>query len=342
MRNGIYINKINRLLSVLYGYFGHYQYLKKEISMRKDIRILMVGTNLLFALTTFAQTDFISEDYKNFGRKIPVTTGSAFSALGTSTIFVNPANLAFVADNQINYGGNVSDQGGGMFIAWTAPNLSISSADQKLTLNDATGQEHKKQLLNFCFALSTEDIGYSGDNFAIAAGFAIKRQADWLYDANSQRIGGDAISIDVGFLFKWNLFAFELTALDINSPQLGDSGIQYGRGFIVGGRYTTPAGFMIALQGIGGDTYAGSDLGLNIAAEQSFFNHRLVSRVQLTSFFDGSNATMQNVSGGIGYRPRFKNNKLMFLEDLEFSYSLSFLALPVNIGTHLVVITKYF
>jgi hypothetical protein len=89
-------------------------------------------------------------------------------------------------------------------------------------------------------------------------------------------------------------------------------------------------------------TYAGSDLGLNIAAEQSLFNHRLVSRVQLTSFFDGSNATMQNVSGGIGYRPRFKNNKLLFLEDLEISYSLSFLSLPVNIGIHLVVITKYF
>jgi hypothetical protein len=31
-------------------------------------------------------------------------------------------------------------------------------------------------------------------------------------------------------------------------------------------------------------TYAGSDLGLNITTEQSFFNHRLVSRVQLTSF----------------------------------------------------------
>ena len=271
-----------------------------------------------------------------------MTTGSTFSALGTSTIFVNPANLAFVADNQITFGGNVSDQGRGMFIAWMAPNLSISSADQRLTLNDASGQDHKKQLLNFCFALSTNDIGYPSEKFAIAAGFAIKRQADWLYDTNSQKIGGDAISIDVGFLIKWKQIAFEVTALDINNPQLGDSDIYYGRGFIVGGRYTTPAGFMIALQGIGGDTYAGSDLGLNIAAEQSFFNHRLVSRVQLTSFFDGSNATMQNVSGGIGYRPRFKDNKLLFLEDLEFSYSLSFLSLPMNIGTHLVVITKYF
>lgn len=310
--------------------------------MRKRIRTLMIGTNFLVALTAFAQTDFISEDYKNFGRKTPVTTGSAFSALGTSTIFVNPANLAFVADNQITFGGNVSDRGRGMFISWTAPNLSISSADQRITLNDTSSQDHKKQLLNFCFALSTDDIDFPSDNFAIAAGFAIKRQVDWLYDVNNQKIGGNAISIDVGFLIKWKQIAFEVTALDINNPQLGDSDIHYGRGFIVGGRYTTPAGFMIALQGIGGDTYAGSDLGLNIAAEQSFFNYRLVSRVQLTSFFDGSNATMQNVSGGIGYRPRFKDNKLSFLEDLELSYSLSFLALPMNIGTHLVVITKYF
>lgn len=63
----------------------------------------------------------------------------------------------------------------------------------------------------------------------------------------------------------------------------------YGRGFLVGGRFSTPAGLTIALQGIGGNTYAGSDFGLNIGAEQSFFQHHLITRLQLTSFFSDVN-----------------------------------------------------
>ena len=98
---------------------------------------------------------------------------------------------------------------------------------------------------------------------------------------------------------------------------------------------------MIALQGIGSKTYAGSDIGINLAAQQSFYDQRLVSRMQLTSFFSGTEAMMQNISGSVGYRPVVPED-LYFLQDLEFSYALSFLALPQNVGTHLIVITKYF
>lgn len=45
----------------------------------------------------------------------------------------------------------------------------------------------------------------------------------------------------------------EAVILDVNTPKLSNSDVSYGRGFIVGGRFTTRAGLTIALQGIGGN-----------------------------------------------------------------------------------------
>ena len=50
---------------------------------------------------------------------------------------------------------------------------------------------------------------------------------------------------------------------------------------------------------------------------------------------------MQNISGGVGYRPLVPI-EYSFLQDIEFSYALSFLALPKNVGTHVLTLTKYF
>ena len=95
------------------------------------------------------------------------------------------------------------------------------------------------------------------------------------------------------------------------------------------------------MQGITSNSYAGSDIGINLAAQQSFLDHRLKARIQLTSFFKGTGAIMQNISAGIGYRPKFPEKYSAF-EDIEFSYALSFLSLPQTVGTHLLVLTKYF
>ncbi len=252
-------------------------------------------------------------------------------------------NVAFVSDNRINFGHGQSGIGNGTFFSWMAPNLSISSSVQKVELSDSNRVNHEKQLLHFSFGFSTKDLGSNSENSAIGVGFAIKRQADRLYAPGRQKTaGGNSISIDVGLLFKWKQMALEMVVLDINNPELSNSDASYGRGFIVGGRFTTTAGLTIALQGTGGNSYAGSDFGLSFGAEQSFLEHRLITRLQLTSFFAGSEARMQNISAGIGYRLDPKNNLVTFLKDLEFSYALSYLALPENVGTYMVVITKYF
>jgi hypothetical protein len=106
-------------------------------------------------------------------------------------------------------------------------------------------------------------------------------------------------------------------------------------------RYKSASGFIIALQGISSSTYAGSDLGINLAAQQSFLDHRLTTRIQLTSFFSGTEAIMQNISASVGYRPLIPP-KYAALQDVELSYALSFLSMPQTVGTHMVVLTKYF
>lgn len=306
--------------------------------------ITIMSTSILFLSSSVsAQDDFLTGDYKIFGRKEPISLGSVFGALGSSSILVNPANVAFVSDNRINLGHGASGIGNGTFISWMAPNLSISSSTQHVAKNMGTGIDHEKQLLHFCFGISTKDLGYISKNTTIGVGLAIKRQADRLVDVDDEEIiGGNALSIDLGVLFKWKRISLEMVMVDMNSPNLSDSDLSYGRGFILGGRFTTPAGLTIALQGIGGNSYADSDFGLSFGAEQSFMDHRLVARLQLTSFYAGSDATMQNISASIGYRLDPKNRLTTFMKDLELSYALSFLSLPNNIGTHMVIVTKYF
>lgn len=185
-------------------------------------------------------------------------------------------------------------------------------------------------------------MGYEGKNGSLGIGVAVKRQADRLLNLNNQKIaGGNSVSVDLGLLFKWQQLDLEAVILDVNTPKLSDSDVSYGRGFIIGGRFTTRAGLTIALQGIGGNA-AGSDFGMSFGAQQTFMENRLISRLQLTFFFTGLEATMQNISASIGYRLNPKKGTRTFLKDVEFSYALSFLALPRNVGTHMLVITKYF
>ena len=50
---------------------------------------------------------------------------------------------------------------------------------------------------------------------------------------------------------------------------------------------------------------------------------------------------MQNIGGSVAYRPVVPVQYSAF-QDIEFSYALSFLSLPQTVGTHLLVLTKYF
>lgn len=304
---------------------------------------IMIILNLLITTSLIAQQNFLADDYKIFGRKEPFSLGSLFSTLGTGSILVNPANVAFVSDNRITFGAGGSGIGDGAFISWMAPNLSISSSEQKVERSDLSGINHEKQLLHFSFGMTASNLGYGNENRDLGIGIAIKRQADRLVNLNDDKTaGGNSLSVDLGLLYKWDSLVLEMVLVDINNPKLSDSDVSYGRGLLLGGRFTTPTGLTIALQGITGNAYADSDFGLRFGAEQSFMDNRLVSRLQLTSFYAGSQATMQNISASIGYRLNPKNRLATFLKDLEFSYALSFLALPQNVGTHLVVVTKYF
>ena len=295
---------------------------------------------ILFA-DCHAQDDLVNTDYMIFGRKEPASLGSIFSALGSDPIFLNPASVAIITDNRVTMGGSLSDLGNSYMLAWTAPNLSISSALHVASLTDSTYDEYRKELLKFSFAISNHDLGFNIRNTSLAFGIAVKRLSDRLFASEQPEFGGDAVSIDLGFNIYWQYMTFEIAMLNINSPAMGETDLSYAKTISFTSRYLSPSGFLIALQGINSSTYAGSDIGINLAAQQSFLNQRLISRIQLTSFFSGSEAIMQNISGSIGYRPVVPE-ELLFLQDMEFSYALSFLAMPQNVGTHFIVITKYF
>jgi len=287
------------------------------------------------------QDGIINTDYLIFGRKEPASLGSIFSALGNEPVFQNPAAVALVTDNRITIGANASDLGNGYLVSWTAPNMSISSAMHQSDPDDSVYREYKKELLKFSFGLSNEDLGYHLNGMLMSFGVAVKRIADRLTDNQNANFGGDAISVDIGMHISWKYLTFELTSLNVNAPRLGETDFSYARTFSICTRYRTPSGFVIAFQGLNSSTYAGSDFGVNIAAQQSFLDHRLTSRVQLTSFFNGTEATMQNISGNVGFRPAVPPD-LVFLQDFEISYTLSFLAMPRNVGTHMLILTKYF
>jgi len=307
--------------------------------MKKHIFILLFSVIILSLCQ--AQDDLIYSDYMTFGRKEPASLGSVFSALGNEPIYLNPANVAMITDNRITIGGSFSDLGTSYMLSWTAPNISISSARHTSDLQDSVYSEYRKDLLKFSFGVSNTDLGLRFGNTALSAGFAVKQLSDRLFAGDSSEFGGDAVSLDLGFQITWNVLTFELALLNINSPQMGNTDLSYSQATSVCLRYHSPSGFMIAMQGISSKTYAGSDVGINIAAQQSFLDHRLTSRVQLTSFFSGTEAIMQNISGNVGYRPVVSENYAAF-QDMEFSYTLSFLSMPQTVGTHLLVLTKYF
>ena len=94
--------------------------------------------SLIMFADCHAQDDLVNTDYMIFGRKEPASLGSIFSALGTDPIFLNPASVAIITDNRVTMGGSLSDLGNSYMLAWTAPNLSISSALHVASLNYST------------------------------------------------------------------------------------------------------------------------------------------------------------------------------------------------------------
>jgi hypothetical protein len=300
---------------------------------------------LILIITTIslcqAQNDLIYSDYLTFGSKEPASLGSMFSALSNEPIFLNPANVAFVTDNRIMAGGSFSDLGNSYMLSWTAPNISISNARHSADLQDSLYYKYRKDLLKFSFGISNTDLGLKTGNTVISAGLAVKRLSDRLFATDSTEFGGNALIVDLGFQLTWNVLTFELAMLNLNAPRIGETNLSYAQATCVTLRYKSNSGFKIAIQGISSRTYAGSDVGINIAAQQSFFDHRLTSRIQLTSFFSGTEAIMQNISGSIGYRPMLPEKYVIF-QDIEFSYALSFLSMPQTVGTHFLLVTKYF
>ena len=307
------------------------------------MKYLKIVILILLITGLYAQDSRFDEDYKYFGRKEVMTMGTVFSTLGTSSFMTNPANIALVTDNRISTGFCASDVGQGFYLAWVAPNFSISNADQRNPANSDANEDFKKKVIQFNFGFSTADFGLTSDQYFIAAGINLKRQTDLIYDANDAKIaGGPAIAYDLGILVKWRVLVLEAALLDINTPEFGDARDTYEQGYLFGARYENENGLKIGLQGLSGDRYMGTDLGLNIGVEQGFFERRLVSRLQLTSYYNGFDAMMQNVSASIGYRFSSKGRMFRPLKDLELNYALSLLTRPNQIGTHMVVFTKYF
>ena len=298
---------------------------------------------VLCAGSLFGQASSVYEDYQFYARKEPLTTGSGFGALGAASIMINPANIALITDNQISSGWVQSEVGYGYFISWVAPNFSIANAQQTNIADDDLIYDFKKSLLQFNFGLSTVDLGMPGESFLAALGVNVKRVSDNLNHEDGTHIyGWNATAFDAGLLIKIRRLIFEIAVQDLNQPAIDEQNFTYYRGYLAGIRYENGKGLKLSFQGVGGDRYKDMDFGLNIAAEQSFFERRLLSRVQLTSYYAGSKAKMQNLCGSVGYRFSSKGRSFFILKDLELSYTLSMLTLPRNIGTHMLVITKYF
>lgn len=303
----------------------------------------------------FGQDNLSYNDYKIFGRKAPMTLGSTFSTLGHFSPLENPADLAFVTDNRIAFGFLASGQGVGNYgvgnyLNFVAPNFSISGAAQEC-LNDS-GQTHEKKILQFSFGFAIGDPA-PPESWALALGLVINPKSDgietlFLPDTDLVAIAGDttqALAANIGGVFKIGRSKIELNILDI---ELFSDSTRYPIRFVLGFRTVTRFGMRLAVQGMPGTGYGTSDesvLGLKMGLAQSFFNARLDTRLQLVSFFDNSGqATMQNITGGVGYRlkPTGVSGVLAALLDMEFSYTLSFLAVPNIIGTHMFALVKYF
>ncbi|MCH8838401.1 MAG: hypothetical protein IIA60_11490 [Candidatus Marinimicrobia bacterium] len=278
-----------------------------------------------------------TDDYTIFGRKAPMTLGSSFSALGSFSPYENPADLAFVMDNSVAFNLSASDRGLGHHISFTGPNFSLSSAFQEG--RNETENSHAKKLLSFSFGFALGDPA-SVESWALALGLAINRKSDAV-EGLLVTDTVEALTASLGAVFKIGQSKIELNILDLKLS--GDDG--YEMRFVLGYRTVTRFGLRLAFQGMPGTGYDQSNFGLKIGLAQSLFNARLDSRLQLVSFFsEEGEATMQNITAGVGYRLKPKNVRgaLASLLDTEFSYTLSFLAVPNVIGTHMFALVKYF
>ncbi len=290
-------------------------------------------------------------DYEFFGRKVPMTLGSSFGALGSFSPYENPAELAFVNDNRIAIDRSISPRGEGIHVSLSAPNFSISGATQE-SRNDADFV-HTKNLLLFSFGFSLGDPSAAGSR-AIALGLALNPKSDELvgnggFFADTAQIASEdtvkALATVLGGILQLGKARFSLAVHDLVIT--GDRE-DYPIRIVLGFQTITRFGLRMAFQGLPGTGYGPSgqtSLGLKMGLAQSFFNARLDSRVQLESFFDDSGeATLQSITGGVGYRmkPRRIAGGLAALLDTEFSYTLSFLAVPNVIGTHMFGLVKYF
>lgn len=286
------------------------------------------------------------DDFKTFGRKVPMSLASAFSTLAGFSPYENPAYLAFVTDNSMSIDLPASDRGSGYNIAFTGPNFSLYSARQE------GGPEgfnlHTKKLLGFSFGLALGDPA-PPESRALALGLAIHRLSDVVegqaFDTTGVIMGADtasALAVTIGGIFKLGRSQIEVNILDL---VLSGDDKSYDMRVVVGFRTYTDFGLQVSVQGMPGTGYGESNFGLKVGLAQSFFNARLVSRLQMVSFFDDQLvATMQNITGGVGYRmkPRKVRGVMAALLDTEFSYTLSFLAVPNIIGTHMIALVKYF
>lgn len=307
------------------------------------MKYLNVILSVALISVLYAQDNQLEDDYIYFGRKEPLSLGTTFGGLGTSTLFVNPANSAYISDNRVSIGGIGSGVGYGYYISWLAPNFGINNAEQETKTDADTGDTYKKRVLQFNFGIASTDFGIGNENMSFALGMSVNHKSDYLYDEFDERIvGGSANSIDFGILVIVKVIVLEMAVLDLNEPKIKNTDLYYKRGIVVGGRYENKSGLIISAQGLTGECYANSDFGINLCVEQSFFEQRLISRLQLTSFYDDSLAVMQNLCGSVGYRFSSKGRMFRLFKDLEFTYALSFLTIPNNIGTHMVVMTKYF
>ncbi len=310
------------------------------------MRYILFFIFFISTVFVYAQDNPFGEDYTYFGRKEPISIGSAFSALGSGMIPVNPADIAFRTDNRVSIGmtSGILDYNGGFDynLSWMAPNFALSSAQQYSVIDPEQEKRFEKRLMQFTFGISTIDLGLTGSAVSAALGVNLKRQLDYIQSNRERQQGGSALAVDVGLVLRLNGLVLELAVQDFNEPQIGDMNFKYERGYVIGARYQNDKGLIVALQGLSGPRYVHTDFGLNLAAEQSFFERRLIARAQLTSYFNGPEATMQNIAAGLGTRLSSKGRLWSFLKDVELAYSLSFLALPRNVGTHMLVLTKYF
>ena len=81
------------------------------------MRYLKILFIILFISSLQGQENRLEDDYIYFGRKEPLSLGSTYSGLGTSALFVNPANSAYISDNRISVGGIGSGVGYGYYIS---------------------------------------------------------------------------------------------------------------------------------------------------------------------------------------------------------------------------------